>query len=47
MRDELLKEDKLLQDKTDSDSQERHVEVMKKLEEIEAFAAEAKAGVIL
>jgi hypothetical protein len=42
-----LKEDKDLQDKTDPESQERHLEVMKKLEEIDAFAAEAKAGVIL
>ena len=34
-----MKEDKELQDKTDPESQERHLEVMKKLEEIDAFGS--------
>lgn len=46
-RSELLKEDETLQDKDDPDSQERHLEVLKRLEEIDAFAQPARAANIL
>lgn len=46
-RGELLKEDEELQDKEDKESQERHLEVLKRLEDIDAFAQPARAAYIL
>lgn len=46
-RAELLAEDLRLQDSEMPDDQDRHIEVMKRLEEIQAFAQPARAALIL
>jgi len=46
-RESLMKEDEELSHLNDNESQDRHVDVMKRLEEIDALGAPAKAAVIL